>query len=35
MVDENMESIETIRKRLGNGSLDSVVEYIDVAGAKL
>lgn len=35
MVDENPESIEIIRKRLGNGSLGAAIEYIDVKGDKI
>jgi site-specific DNA-methyltransferase (adenine-specific) len=31
LIDENKESIQTIRKRLGNGSLDSLIEYVDVS----
>jgi site-specific DNA-methyltransferase (adenine-specific) len=31
LIDENEESIQTIRKRLENGSLDSLIEYVDVS----
>lgn len=35
LVDENPDSIATIRQRLGNGSLDSAVDYINIAGENI